>query len=70
MLDSLLEATTTPHLECLDLSLLEIGNETDNAVKIGKIALTKRYLHCLILQENELESAGAIKLIKGELLLP
>lgn len=59
------DVNTVPLLEYLDLSLLEIGNETGIAGRIGGLITKKKALRYLVIQENELESAGVVQLVSG-----
>ena len=65
VLAALKDTSVVPKLQTLDLSLLEIGNETTVANEVGKLVAARETLHTLLVQENELESKGVVQLLKG-----
>lgn len=64
VLAALKDSAVVPKLKTLDLSLLEVGNESKAATDIGKLVAERKALRSLVLQENELESKGVILLLK------
>jgi len=53
-----------PNLKLLDLSILEVGCD-ENAQRVGAICSLRKHLNHLKLEENELETSGALKLLVG-----